>query len=98
MLRSTDTRMVQRGDDRRPQVHPYKAYERNRDTVGKEEGKQVEGETPYCANCVMLVYLDGILRCAEFKKLLSAEDIRDPIDCDKFTPLSSLKNMKSFRG
>lgn len=89
--------MVQRRDDRREKVHEPEQSARDRNSSGTEEGQQVEGEA-YCANCVNLLYMGGILRCAEFNKLLSAEDIKEPLECDKFLPLEELKNMRRFRG
>ena len=90
--------MAKGGDVRRSEVYSNSSGQGDRHPSGAQEGEQMESETAYCANCVLLIHLEGVLRCSEFKFLLSAQDIQNPIECDKYTPLSDLKNMKRFQG
>jgi hypothetical protein len=94
----TDKGVADRGTDSEQKVITFRPRKADRYPTRENQTKPVEGETPYCANCVFLLHLDGIPRCEEFKFLLSPRDIKEPIDCDRYTPLNSLKNMKRFQG
>lgn len=70
----------------------------DRHPLREDRRQPVERPPAYCRSCINLLYLDGIVRCAEYKFLLSPEDLVSPIDCPKFTPLSSIKTFKIFTG
>lgn len=64
----------------------------------KNQRQHVGREAAFCRSCINLLYLDGIVRCAEYKFLLSPQDIQSSIDCPKYLPLSAVKTFKIFTG
>ncbi len=70
----------------------------DRHTIGTDKGQHVEREATYCANCVNLLYLEGVLHCAEYNFLLTKKDLQEPIDCPKYLPLSRIHSLKIFTG
>ncbi len=52
----------------------------------------------YCSNCMNLLYLNGVPKCAEYNFLLTPADLVDDIECSKYLPLSDLRSFKRYTG
>ncbi len=98
-----------RGDTSK-EVAPRRAYirseefelaqgDRDRQAPEPDQRQHVgSGPVVHCVDCVNLLYLDGVPKCAEFKFLIWPEALRDGIECRKQMRYKDLLHFKVFNG
>lgn len=71
----------------------------DRDTATKNPRKHVgSGPLAFCADCVNLLFLDGVPKCAEHKFLIWPDALLNGIQCKKQMRYDKLPHFKVFNG